>query len=114
MDMASDPELDLRGRLVRSLGTLRDMLPGAFVERRRRCGKPNCRCASGKPEDLHPQLALSVLVDGKLKTVHLNSLLAQEVRRGVQLHRRFQAAEGRICTINLRRLLRKKQVPPHS
>src|SRR5512136_1271732 len=99
-DMASDPELDLRGRLIRSLGTLRDMLPGAFVERRRRCGKPNCRCTSGKPEDLHPQLALSVLVDGKLKTVHLNSSLAPQVRRGVQLHRRFQEAEGRICAIN--------------
>ena len=112
--MASDPELDLRGRLVRSLGTLRDMLPGAFVERRRRCGKPNCRCASGKPEDLHPQLALSVLVDGKLKTVHLNSSLAQEVRRGVELHRRFQDLEARICALNLRRLLRKKQGSPRS
>ena len=112
--MASDPELDLRGRLVRSLGTLRDMLPGSFVERRRRCGKTNCHCASGKPQDLHPQLALSVLVDGKLRTVHLNASLAQEVRRGVELHRRFQEAEGRICAINLRRLLRKKQVPPQS
>ena len=112
--MASDPELDLRGRLVRSLGTLRDMLPGAFVERRRRCGKPNCRCASGKPEDLHPQLALSVLLNGKLKTVQLNSALADEVRRGVELHRRFREAERRICAINLRRLLRKKQAPSHS
>jgi len=112
--MASDPDLDLRGRLVRSLGMLREMLPGAFVERRRRCGKPNCRCASGRPQDFHPQLALSVLVDGKLKTVHLNSSLAREVRRGVELHRRFQEAESRICAINLRRLLRKKQPPPHS
>lgn len=112
--MASDPELDLRGRLVRSLGTLREMLPGAFVERRRRCGKPNCRCASGQPEDLHPQLALAVLVEGKLKTIHLSSSLAEEVRRGVELHRRFQDAEGRICALNLRRLLRKKQASPQS
>ena len=110
--MASDPELELRGRLVRSLGTLRDMLPGCFVERRRRCGKPNCRCASGKPADLHPQVALSVLIDGKLKTVHLTAALAQEVRRGVELHRRFQAVEARICAINLARLSRKKQSPP--
>lgn len=112
--MASDPELELRGRLVRSLGTLRDMLPGCFVERGRRCGKPNCRCASGKPEDLHPQLALSVLVDGKLKTIHLSPALAQEARRGVDLHRRFQELEARICAINLSRLSRKKQSPPRS
>ncbi len=112
--MASDPELDLRGRLVRSLGTLRDMLPGAFVERRRRCGKPNCRCTSGKPADLHPQWALSVLVEGKLKTVHLNAALAQEVRRGVELHRRFRQAESRICAINLRRLLRNRRLLPRA
>jgi len=112
--MASDPDLEFRGRLVRSLGTLRDMLPGCFVERRRRCGKPNCRCASGKPEHLHSQLALSVLIDGKLKTIHLTSALAPEVRRAVALHRRFQELEARICAINLRRLLRKKQAPPQS
>jgi len=109
--MASDPELELRGRLVRSIGTLRDMLPGCFVERKRRCGKPNCRCASGKPEDLHPQLALSVLVGGKLRNIHLNAALAQEARRGVELHRRFQELEARICAINLARLARKKQGP---
>jgi len=28
--MASDPELDLRGRLIRGLGSLREMLPGSF------------------------------------------------------------------------------------
>jgi len=110
--MPSDPELELRGRLVRSLGSLRDMLPGCFVERGRRCGKPNCRCVSGKPEDLHPQSALSVLVDGKLKTIHLTAALALEARRGVEFHRRFQELEARICAINLSRLSRKKLSPP--
>ncbi len=112
--MAFDPELDLRARLVRSLGALREMLPGTFVQRRRRCGKPNCRCASGKPEDLHPQSVWSVWIGGKLKTIHLDASLAEEVRRGVELHRRFQQLENRICTINLRRLLRKKQARPSS
>lgn len=112
--MASDPELELRGHLVRSLGLLRDMLPGCFVERGRRCGKPNCRCASGKAEDRHPQLALSVLIDGKLKTIHLTAALAKEARRGVELHRRFKELEARICAINLARLSRKKQSPPQS
>jgi hypothetical protein len=107
--MASDPELQLRGRLARSLLTLREMLPGSFLQRRRACGRPNCRCASGRPEDGHAQWALSVLWQGKLRTIHLDERLAEEARRGVELHRRFQQVEARILEINLRRLLRKKQ-----
>lgn len=57
-------------------------------------------------------MALSVLVDGKLKTIHLTASLAKEARRGVELHRRFQELEERICAINLTRLSRKKQIPP--
>ena len=108
--MAYDPELYLRGRLVRALLTLRDMLPGAFIERRRACGRPNCRCASGRPEDLHRQWGLWLLWEGKPRLIHLPAALAEEARRRVQLHGRFQELEARILQINLRRLLRKKQV----
>jgi hypothetical protein len=57
--MNQDPELSLRGRLVRSLGAMREMLPGSFVERGRKCGKPTCHYADGK--NLHTQFLLSVL-----------------------------------------------------
>ena len=30
-----DPDLEIRGRLIRSRGSLREMLPGSFVERKR-------------------------------------------------------------------------------
>ena len=85
------------------------MLPGSFVERRRKCGKPNCRCASGVAEKMHLQFLLSVLAGGKLKTFHVPAELADEARAKVQLHQRFQQAEADICQINLRRLLRRKQ-----
>ena len=107
--MANDPELESRGRLVRSLGNLREMLPGSFVERRRKCGKPNCRCASGEPEHMHVQALLSVLSQGKLQTVHIPAELVEEVRSKVELHKRLQQAEDTICDINLRRLLQRKQ-----
>jgi len=61
--MPDEPDLGTRGRLIRSLGTLRDMLPGSFVERKRTCGRPNCHCADGK--NLHSQFQVSVLVEGK-------------------------------------------------
>jgi hypothetical protein len=107
--MSGDPELEVRGRLVRSLSALREMLPGSFVERRRKCGRPNCRCADGRPEHLHPQFLLSVLSEGKLRTFHIPLELAQEVRSQVELHKRFQQVAAAICRINLRRLLLRKQ-----
>ena len=105
--MPRDPELELRGRLVRSLGALREMLPGSFVERQRACGKPNCRCADG--EHLHAQYQLSVLWEGKGKTFHVPAEGAEEVRRRVDLHRRFQKAAAMIGKLNLRRWLRERK-----
>ena len=105
--MPSDSELQLRGRLVRSLGALREMLPGSFVERQRPCGKPDCRCADGKR--LHSQCQLSVLAEGELKTYNVPASQAEEVRRRVDLHRRFQKAAAMITALNLRRWLRQRK-----
>ena len=107
--MAADPELDLRARLVRRLGTLREMLPGSFIERSRPCGKPTCRCADGI--QLHPQFLLSVLVDGKPKVFHIPAKLAGEVRSKVELRKRFEQAAAQIAHLNLRRFLRRKERP---
>jgi hypothetical protein len=107
--MPTDPELVLRGRLVRGLGALREMLPGSFVERSRKCGKPTCRCAEGK--ELHPQFVLSVLVEGKPKAFHVPAELADEVRSKVELRKRFDEAAARIAHLNLRRFLRWKEHP---
>ncbi len=105
--MPSDPELQLRGRLVRGLGALREMLPGSFVERRRSCGKPHCRCADG--EHLHAQYQLSVLAEGQLQTYNVPADQAAEVRRRVELHRQFQKAAAMIAHLNLRRWLRARK-----
>ena len=107
--MAADPELDLRGRLVRRLGALREMLPGSFFERSRQCGKPTCRCADGK--QLHRQFLLSVLVEGQPKVFHIPAELADEVRSKVELRKSFEQAAAQIAQLNLRRLLRRKERP---
>lgn len=105
--MSRDQELELRGRLIRSLGALREMLPGSFLERRRKCGKPNCRCADG--QELHGGFQVSVLLEGQLRTFHIPSELADEARRKVQMHKLFQRAADTICQINMRRFLRRKE-----
>jgi hypothetical protein len=105
--MPSDLDLQTRGRLIRSLGALREMLPGSFVERRRACGRPNCHCADG--QHLHAQFQISVLVEGQPKTFHIPAQLVESVRRKIEMRRRFEAAAASICGINLRRFLQKKE-----
>jgi len=76
MKSPSEPDLELRGKLIRSLGALREMLPGSFVERTRACGRPNCHCADGKR--LHSQYQISVLMDGKPKALNISGGIGGE------------------------------------
>ncbi len=107
--MAFDPDLALRGRLLRSLSTLREMLPGSFVERSRQCGKPTCRCADG--QQLHQQFLLSLRLEDNSRTFHIPAELAESVRRRVELRRSFRQIADQICELNLRRFLRQKEKP---
>ncbi|MFZ1135643.1 MAG: DUF6788 family protein [Candidatus Korobacteraceae bacterium] len=107
MKRPSDPDLELRGKLVRSLGALREMLPGSFVERKRACGRPNCHCADG--QRLHSQFQISVLVDGKPKAFNIPAELVDQVREKIELRRRFDSAAATICRLNLKRFLQEKE-----
>ncbi len=106
--MRGDPELQLRGRLVRRLGAWREMVPGSFVVRRLQCGKPNCRCAGGT--HLHTAFQLSVLVNGKPRAIHIPAAWAEEVQAKVEMSKRFHDAAATVAQINLRRLLRRMEV----
>ena len=106
MKKPPDPDLERRGKLIRSLGSLREMLPGSFVERKRSCGQPNCRCADGT--SLHLQYQLSVLVDGKPKAFNIPAILVDQVREKTEMRRRFDDAAEAVCCINLKRLLSEK------
>ena len=107
MKTPGDPDLKLRGRLIRSLGALREMLPGSFVERKRPCGRSNCHCADG--ETLHSQYQISVLIDGKPKALNIPAELAAKVREKIEMRRRFDSAAATICGLNLKRFLKEKQ-----
>jgi len=101
-----EPDLELRGKLIRSLGALREMLPGSFVERKRACGRPNCHCADGK--ELHSQYQISVLINGKLKALNIPAEFVEKVREKIEMRRRFEAAAATICGVNLKRFLKEK------
>lgn len=107
MKSPREPDLELRGKLIRSLGSLREMLPGSFVERKRSCGRPNCHCADGKR--LHSQFQISVRIDGKPKAINIPADLAEKVREKVEMRRRFDAAAATICGVNLKRFIKEKE-----
>lgn len=65
------------------------MLRGTVVTHRRRCGKPNCRCAGG--EELHQSVVLSYSVASKTKFVMLRPDEVEAVRAATE---RFRAAKA--------------------
>jgi hypothetical protein len=83
------------------------MLPGSFVQRTRKCGKPNCRCAHG--ERLHAEFLLSVLLDGKPRTIHVPLEMAEAVRSQVEQRKRFEQTAAQVARLNLRRFLRRRE-----
>ena len=107
MKSPREPDLERRGKLVRSLGSLREMLPGSFVERKRTCGRPTCHCADGR--SLHSQFQISVLVDGKPKALNIPAELVEKVREKIEMRHRFEAAATAVCGINLKRFLKEKE-----
>jgi hypothetical protein len=102
-----EPDLELRGKLIRRVGALREMLPGSLVERTRACGRPNCHCADGKR--LHSQYQISVRMDGKPKAFNIPAEWVEKVREKIEMRRRFDAAAATICKINRKRFLKEKQ-----
>jgi hypothetical protein len=61
------------------------VLRGSVVTRRRRCGKPNCRCADGV--NLHESPALSYSVRGRTRILLLEEADVASVRAAVDRYR---------------------------
>jgi hypothetical protein len=68
-----------------------EVVRGTVLVHRRRCGKPNCRCASG--EGFHESTVLSYKEGGKTKHLMLAAADVEPVRVATQ---RFRAARARL------------------
>lgn len=66
------------------------VLRGTLTTSRRRCGKPNCRCATGDP---HESPALRFTDDGRYRTVTLRETDVAEVAAGLG---RYERARGEL------------------
>lgn len=66
------------------------VLRGTLTTSRRRCGKPNCRCASGEP---HESPALRFTDDGRYRTVMLRETDVANVAAALA---RYERARGEL------------------
>lgn len=73
------PERQARSALARLI-TQRGLLRGNLLQRRRVCGKPNCRCARG---ELHAGLYLVFSEGGKLRQLFVPKTWEARVRQWV-------------------------------
>ena len=65
------------------------MLRGTVITHRRRCGKPNCHCASG--EALHVRVVLSYSRASRTKFLTLPQEVVEPVRQATQRYREARA-----------------------
>jgi hypothetical protein len=98
-----------RQRLLDRLPSLSEMVRGSFFVRRRRCGKPGCRCNRTRG---HRTAYVSVTFkDGTTEQISLPRELEPVARRWVQNYERWwQTVEG-VSRIN-RELLRRRLIDP--
>jgi hypothetical protein len=90
------------GCTVISLDTLTS-LRGSLIVLRRRCGKPNCHCATGQP---HTTPALSFSQKGKTRILTLSAAELPAVRRALHHYHLAQASADKQASQGLQLLER--------
>ena len=100
-------ELKYQGRTVsRQFATCGRMIKGSLVVNRRRCGKPECRCASGR---LHQSLAFTYKQKGKSVLIHIPHHLTAEARQAQQAYQKLKTLTEHLSQVNLKLLKYKAQ-----
>ena len=91
--------------------TFDPLMRGSLVERRKKCGKSYCACATD-PERWHPSAYLSVKVDGRQYALHLRPEQIPSVQQRLDAYRRLWALveELTACEVSdLRRETRERR-----
>lgn len=88
--------------LLRELRIPAEGLPGSLAKTHRRCGKPNCHCATGRG---HPLWSLTFMVDGKKHVERIPEAWVEEVRQRVEEGRSFKRGLAELLTANARLLV---------
>jgi hypothetical protein len=72
------------------------MVKGTVYEQRRKCGKPNCACATGKP---HHTMILSRSHEGRTRLISIPEGRLVELQELTKRYQRFRRARARLGQI---------------
>lgn len=108
--MRDKPSASLRRRrtyLQRKLPPHQAILRGSLIERYKRCGKPGCRCATGRGHG--PKYYLSISHTGEHPQMdYVPQARVEQVREYLANYQRTREMLDEICAIN-RELLRRRE-----
>jgi len=104
--ISSDLLLARRQELTNSLPLLDQVIRVSLITRYVKCGKSNCRCASGQG---HPSLYLSSLHEGKTRLVYVPASWESWVQQRLDNFHRTQDSLTELAEINLELLKRRIQ-----
>ena len=82
------------------------LLPGTICVSYRKCGNPNCHCASG---DGHESWSWTFMVDGKKRVEHVPADKLEEIRTRIEQGREFQDAVRDVLTANAKLIVLERQ-----
>jgi hypothetical protein len=72
------------------------LLPGSVYTLKRRCGKPNCRCADGRP---HETELLSYRGGSRPRNVTPQAGQLERFKKGTAAYRRFRQARAQLVKL---------------
>lgn len=73
------------------------VIAGSVYEIKRKCGKPNCKCARG---ELHRRMVLSTKIEGKTKLHSIPKGALVETRIKTERRRKLRRARARINVLH--------------
>jgi len=96
---------ELAQEVVRLMPIFMDRLPmikGSVYKQSRKCGKPNCRCRTGK---LHASMILSRSEGGKTRLLSIPEGRLKELQILTRRYRRFRSARAHLRQTHRKMLL---------
>src|SRR5262245_23948543 len=82
------------------------LLPGTICVSYRKCGNPNCRCASGEG---HESWSWTFMLDGKKWVEHVPADKLEDIRNRIEQGREFQDAVRKVLTANAQLIVLERQ-----
>jgi hypothetical protein len=100
-----------RGRLVRDMPPVEQVLRGTLVETYKRCGRQNCHCADGPGHGPKRYLAISQPGSGgRQRRDYVPNNIHEQVAQLIVNFRAVRAALDEICAINTELLRRREEL----